>query len=350
MTHSWKAPLLLVFLGTFCADAAPALEKPIVGLIPKASKPITLDGKLDEWDGAFVTPVHVGHPDFANRGGKFHFLWDEHNLYIGLRCLDQHPAHIGVDNQIWNGDAVEFYLDTRRGDKLGAAEFGPGTLHMFWTPFTKTDVKPRMQVRDLPAFKDFKLQGAEVAAVKTPWGYTAEFKLPWANFPEFKPKVGEIIGIDCELCSSDGGQRVDRTFVYSGLAAVGSPAAFGWVQLVDNLDPQALKSMGRALLPLSLTKSANYAWLYGTVCVSPTIEGSLAKLEGRLLDVGGKVRKTSTGSKKTLDGGFTLWTGSWEMFDLPPGVYTLELVATDRTGGAITSRAEKVLHGKPASK
>ena len=165
-----------------------AQEKPVVGLIPKAQKPITMDGKLDDWDGAFVTPVHVGHPDFANRGGQFLYLWDEKNLYIGLRCLDQKPAHVGTDNQIWNGDAVEFYLDTRRGDKLGAAAFGPGTLHMFYTPFTKTDVKPRMQVRDLPAFKDFKLQGAEVAAVKTPWGYTAEFKLPWANFPDFTPE------------------------------------------------------------------------------------------------------------------------------------------------------------------
>src|SRR5262249_36174142 len=156
---------------------------------------------------------------------------------------------------------------------------------------------------------DFQLQGAEVAAVKTPWGYTAEFKLSWKNFPAFAPKAGEIIGIECELCSSDGGPRVDRTFVYSSPAAVGSPSAFGRVQLVDKIDAGALKPFGRVLLPLSLTKSANYAWLYGTVCVSPTIAGSVAKLEGRLVDASGQVRKISTGSKKTLDGRFTLWTG-----------------------------------------
>src|SRR6185503_9353672 len=113
----------------------------------------------------------------------------------------------------------------------------------------------------------------------------------------------------------DGGPRVDRTFVYSGPAAVGSPSAFGRVQLVDKIDASALKPLGRALLPLSLTKSANYAWLYGTVCVSPTIEGSVAKLEGKLLDAGGKVRKSSAGSRKSLDGGFVMWSGSWELFD-----------------------------------
>src|SRR5262249_6915197 len=150
--------------------------------------------------------------------------------------LDQKPAHVGADDQIWNGDAVEFYLDTRRGEKFGAKEFGPGTLHMFWTPFTKTEVKPRMGVRDLPAFKGLKLRGARVAAVKTRWGWTAEFKLPWANFPGFKPKAGEVVGIECELCSSDGGPRVDRTFVYGSPAAVFTPSAFGGVRLVDQTD------------------------------------------------------------------------------------------------------------------
>src|SRR5579864_1066150 len=347
MNNPWKTSLLFVLL---VALPSKADDKPIVGLIPKAQKPIKMDGKLDDWDGAFVTPVHIGHPEFANRGGEFLFLWDNDNLYVGLRCLDQHPAHVGADNQIWNGDAVEFYLDTRRGDKLGSAQFGPGTLHMFYTPFTGTEIKPRLAVRDLPAFKGFKLQGAEVAAEKTSWGWTAEFKLPWANFPDFKARAGEIIGIDCELCSSDGGPRVDRTFVYSGPAAVGSPSAFGRVQLVDKIDDEALKPLGRALLPLALTKSANYEWMFGTVCNSPTIEKSVAKIEGRIVDAVGKVRKTTTGTRKAPDGGFVLWTGSWELFDLPSGVYTLELTALDKAGKVVTSRTEALLHGNPSSK
>jgi hypothetical protein len=32
---------------------------------------------------------------------------------------------------------------------------------------------------------------------------------------------------------------------------------------------------------------------------------------------------------------------------LPPGIYSLEIVATDKAGGVITSRTEKVLHGNP---
>src|ERR1700722_3985614 len=112
MTHPWKIMILLLPLGAITPGAS-AQEKPVVGLIPKGQKPILMDGKLTNWERAFFTPVHVGPPCFATRGGQFLYLWDEKNLYIGLRCLDQKPAHIGTDNQIWNGDAVEFYLDTR---------------------------------------------------------------------------------------------------------------------------------------------------------------------------------------------------------------------------------------------
>jgi hypothetical protein len=336
-------PCLVLLL---LADAGLGQQKPVVGLIPKASKPIKLDGKLDEWEGAFATPVHIGHPDFANRGGLFLFLWDDKALYVGLKCLDQKPAHVAPDSRLYDGDAVEFYLDTRRGKDLGAASFGPGTLHMFWTAFTGKEVRPRLRVRDLPAFKGFTLKGAEVAAAKTAWGWTSEFRLPWANFPGFAPKAGEEIGIDCELCSSDGGPRVDRTFVYSSPASVGSPASFGRVRLVEKVDPAQLKSFSRALLPLAVTQSANYPWLHATACLSPTVEKSVAKVEGTVLDSRGKVRKKTMGSRHTLEGsGFLMWQGSWELFDLPPGEYTVVINALDRAGKVVVARQVKIVHG-----
>jgi hypothetical protein len=339
--------LALSFAAVFAGRAA---GQEVLGLIPRAAKPPRLDGRLTDWEGAFVTPVHVGHPDFANRGGQFLFLWDDYNLYIGLRCLDQKPAHVGRDDQIWNGDAVEFYLDTRRGDRLGQGRFTPGVLHMFWTPFTGTEVKPRLQVRDLPTLPAIKLQGAAVAAVKEPWGYTAEFKLPWAHLPDFKPKAGEVVGIDCELCSSDGGPRVDRTFVYSSPASVGTPAAFGRVRLVDRLDGMDLRPFSRALLPLSLTQSANYAWLYATACVSPTIQGRVTKIEGRVLDGDGKVKKTTPGTRQTLAGsGFVLWSGAWELFDLAPGTYRVEVTAFDKDNRPVVQRVMKLVHGDGAT-
>jgi hypothetical protein len=346
--HRRLLPWLLLALFAPPAPAAGADDRPVVGLVPKAARPITLDGKLDEWDGAFVTPVHVGHPDFANRGAQFLFLWGDDALYVGLRALDRKPAHVRPDAALWDGDAVEFYLDARPPAGLGGKDFGPGTLHMFWTPFTGTEVRPRFRVRDLPAFKDFALKGAAVAGAKTAWGYTAEFKLPWANFPQFTPRAGALLGLDCELCSGDGGPRVDRTFVYSSPAAVSSPAAFGRVRLVEKAAPADLKACARALLPLAVTQSANYDWLYATACLSPTIEKRTARVEGKVLDAAGKVRKTTAGTRKEEAPGFVLWRGAWELFDLPAGTYTLEVAALDKRGEAVVTRRVPVTRGPAA--
>ena len=64
------------------------------------------------------------------------------------------------------------------------------------------------------------------------------------------------------------------------------------------------------------------------------------------MNVGGN----GVGRAALLDGGFVLWTGSWELFDLPPGTYTVELSALDKEGKMVTSRTEKVLHGNPVAK
>ena len=117
-----------------------------------------------------------------------------------------------------------------------------------------------------------------------------------ALFPDFTAKAGEVIGIDCELCSGDGGPRVDRTFVYSSPSSVGTPSTFGRVRLVGKLDPADLKGVGKALLPLSVLRSGNYGWVYGTVLVSPTIAKQVKTVEGKLLDGEGKVKATSAGS------------------------------------------------------
>jgi hypothetical protein len=319
-----------------------AQDPNLVGLIPHAQRPMVIDGRLDEWDGAFVAPVHVGHPDFANRGGQFLFLWDERNLYIGLRALDRIPIHTstGPNEKLYDGDAVEFYLDVRRGAELGAPSYTEGTLHMFWTAFTGADVRPRLQVRDLPGFRNLRLNGVELAAQRTPWGYAAEFRMPWANFPNFAPRVGEFLALDCELCSSDGGSRVDRTFAFSSPASVSSPAAFGRVQLVDRAEGAALRPFGRALLPGAVTKSANYGWVYATIGLSPTLDRDVTRVRGRIEDILGVERKVSSGARLvTPDGQFVLWQGKWEVFDLPPGSYAVVIEALDAGGNVVVSRS-----------
>ena len=109
--------LVLVDTSARAADPVP-LAKGVRGLVTRASAGVNMDGRLDEWAGAFCTPVHYNHGNLANRGAQFFYLWDDQALYIGLRALDQKRANPGKERAVFNGDAVEFYLDTRSGTAL----------------------------------------------------------------------------------------------------------------------------------------------------------------------------------------------------------------------------------------
>ncbi len=277
---------LLIGLFTLAAltrcGTAQAADPPVRGVISRAAAPVKIDGKMDEWAGAFMTPVSTGHPDWRNRAAVWSYLWDDEKLYIGLRCLDEKPFN-RANGPIYDGDGVEFYLDLRAGEDLGKPQWGENTLHMFWTGQSDGEFKPRMAIRPgIAAFQNLKLEGAEVACTPTPDGYELEFALPWKLFPNFKPEAGRVIGIDCELCSSDGGPRRDRNWVYSGVEAVGGPAVFGRVQLVDRWDPATQSTpYAEALAPAYVTRgnAPLYEPSVVTVGVAPSVQKLVSRVE-----------------------------------------------------------------------
>src|SRR3954452_5503152 len=138
-------------------------------------------------------------------------MWDDEALYIGLRCLDLNQANPSALPATYNGDAVEFYLDTRPGDALRGKDWTTGAVHLYFSAFQGGEVKPRWAMRKGIATSDTVLKGVEIAATRDAEHDDVEFKLPWANFPAFTPRVGAVLALDAELCSGDGGPRTDRT-------------------------------------------------------------------------------------------------------------------------------------------
>jgi hypothetical protein len=236
-----------------------------------------MDGKLDEWSGAFATPVNFGHADWENRAAVWRYMWDDQNLYIGLDALDT-VSFNASPGPAFNGDGVEFYLDVRDDKK---PEWAPGTAHLHFTAFSNGEIKPRIQIRGgIAAFKGLTNEGMELVATKTSRGYSLEFRLPWSKFPDFKPGVGKDVGIDCELTSSDGGPRVDRCWVYSGVAAVAGPGAFGHMRLADTWEPADAAAYSDVLFPSFIARSTPLnepATLF--VGIAPPLQGLVRKLE-----------------------------------------------------------------------
>src|SRR2546423_9244469 len=109
----------LAFVAMACSVSAAepsSLAPGVRGLATRAPKGMKIDGDLSEFKGAFCTPIEYFNEKLRDRAAQFLYMWDEEAFYAGLRTLDTKPANPAPDNQLWEGDAVEWNFDTRSVD------------------------------------------------------------------------------------------------------------------------------------------------------------------------------------------------------------------------------------------
>jgi hypothetical protein len=347
------AGLFLVVLGmapTFGEDTPVPLAPGVRGLATRATGKVRIDGELNEWTEAFCTPVHYSHRDLSNRAAQFFYMWDDEAFYIGLRCLDTKQANPGTPASLWNGDSVEFYLDTRPGAALRGKDWTPGAIHFFFTPFQDARLMPRWSMRGGIATSNTAIEGVEIAAVRSEQSYQVEFKLPWANFPSFAPKLGAVLAVDAELCSGDGGVRTDRTFAYGSPLSVQQPASQGKIELVKSFDPEYFAQIGPAAFPMWVETpwvQPERAQVQAVVAIPPAFLEIVGEVEIRLHDTDGKIVKTLPARLETFGPkplGFERAVARWSIDDFAPNAYFATARVLTRTDKTLTTVAPRMVH------
>ncbi len=174
---------------------------------------------------------------------------------------------------------------------------------MYWTAYKNDAVQPRWCLRP-DMLQAIPGTGVEVAARKPGFGAETEFKLPWVNFPDFKPALGEVIALDAELCYSDGKQRVERTFAYGSPLSVTQPASQAKVQLVDKLTLDDWRQCGPVMFPVrcdTAWKQVTKTAVTGHMAIPPNVRDSVSKVVFRLLDTQGEQVADYEGVVQTLE-------------------------------------------------
>ena len=346
------AGLALLVASPIAAPAAdaPPIARGVRGLATRAPGSVAVDGSLTEWAGAFVTPVHYAHANPEDRAAQFLTMWDDRALYIGLRALDRHRANVGAKGSLWNGDAVEFYLDTRPGAALRGKDWSAGAIHLFYTPFEGAEVKPRWEVRGGIATSGVILSGVELAATAHDWGYEVEFAIPWANFPAFAPRLGAVLAVDAELCSGDGGGRMDRTFAYGSPLSVQQPASQGMIELVGSFDPSTLPpAVAASAFPMWVETpwvQPDRAKCRAVVAIAPGSIPGVAAVEIRLRDADGAVVRTLPAPVAGFGPaglGFARAVAEWSIDDFAPGTYFATARITSKSGEAPATVAPRMV-------
>ncbi len=324
------------------------------GLATRAPNNMKIDGDLSEFKNAFCTPVEYFSLDLKtlrNRAAQFFYLWDDEAFYAGLRTLDSSPANHSDDAHLWEGDAVEWYFDTRQDENFRSQSWptnaSPGAVHCYWTGLRGTNLQGRFCLR--PGYLNaIPKIGVEVAARRTARGMEVELKLPWANFPDFKPKPDQVIALDAELCYSDGGPRIFRTFAYGSPLSVQQPASLGKIQLVEKLESSFWKECGPVMMPIR----CDTAWtqnskpqVTGLMVVPPNHSDEIGKVVFRLLGLDEKHLGDFEGEIETFEseGKFQRAVAHWPSDLAAPGSYYLLGIVYDKAGKELTRVAPRMV-------
>jgi len=171
----------------------PPDEQPVIQ-VSKATKTLTVDGKLDEADWNLATPVSDFFRIEPRQGGAIRyetevkFLYDEKYLYIGAFCKDS----VGL-----KGIRVQ---DLRRDFSWGENDiFGvaldPQNLKQYAQAFQTT---PYGNQRDFQNFNGNSFDTGwntlwTVRTQRTANGYTAEFAIPFKTLRYDSPENGETV-------------------------------------------------------------------------------------------------------------------------------------------------------------
>jgi len=316
-----------------------------------------IDGDLAEWNAAFCTPVDYFNADKKNRPAQFFYMWDDDAFYAALRTLDTKAANFAPDNKLWEGDGVEWYFDTR---PERATAWGPGAVHCYWVAHNGTEIKPRFLVRSgyFPEAvrareKDFPNKGIEVGARRTAVGVEMEFKLPWANFPEFKARTGATIRLDAELCSGDGSQepaqlRTSRYFVYGSPLSVGNPGSFATIQLVEKLERAHYATCGTVMFPVRCDVGWNQAGepkVTGELALPSNLPAPPGRVIFRALDLHDKTLGEFPARIETWqrEGNFQTARAEWPAALTPPAMYHLLGIIEDESGHELARVAPRMV-------
>lgn len=342
-------PAVVVCLLTFAiAVSAPAQQPERRAVIPMARNPVVIDGQLDEADyaSAFCSPIEYFHADSKNRPAHFYYLWDDQAFYVGLRTLDEHQ--FSPLKPLWEGDAVEWYIDTRRGSEFLSRKWSHGASHCFFTPMEQAVLKPRFTVR--PGQEGWiPEEGIEVAAQKTETGLEVEFRLPWACFPDFNPEIGEVIGLDAELSYSDGGPRSYRSFVFGNPLSVATPSNLSRVELVDVIRASDWKDCGPVLMPIRVDvpwQQPGEPQVVAKIAIPPTSLVQFGKVEFHVQDLYGRsLGIFEAGPDEELAGSswFRLRTATWPLSLARGGAYYAYAVVFDAAGQELTRVAPRMI-------
>ncbi len=237
-------------------------EKYKIAVFPAAKSDITVDGKLDEqvWNRE---EKPASRPCHANTFGERHtrndlfakyaWAWDNQNLYLSMKVVDDKLVPLVVNDISVKGDYVKVYLDLNPYRmSAGKMRNKPNRFHLPLAVGFTRDGKPQL----VPLKAGVKLSKSEVVFERTENGYDMELRLDRNDIlsslsklsGDLKFKDGYSMDFLIEVGDCDYRQTLELENINaSASAGMNDVYKYGRLDLYDEYRPRTFEELKKAM-------------------------------------------------------------------------------------------------------
>ncbi len=199
-------------------------------------QPMTIDGKLDDWEGynqnpiSFPTFLEENYTNISDCSGTYFLAYDDDKLYIVLRIVDDVLSQPFGGKEMFNGDSISLSIDSDLQGDFFERTHNDDDYQIGITPGDFQSLAPDSYIW-IPV--EGKGDEIKVASALIKGGHIIEVEIPWWNFQNFLPKDGLALGFDLTINDKDSLPERELAVSSSPNFAWDDPTSFGTMVLLD---------------------------------------------------------------------------------------------------------------------
>ncbi|MEW6749573.1 MAG: carbohydrate-binding family 9-like protein [Candidatus Latescibacterota bacterium] len=192
------------------------------GLVARATSPIVVDGRLDEFDWQLAEQINgferiLNDYDRIRHPTRARMLWDDQGFYFAFACQDADiwAIYDGEDEALWEEEVVEVFIDPD-GDARRYLELEVNPLN------TVVDLLIYQVESGFDSSRDWDIAGLQTAvqvvgtvsdSLAADQGWTVEIAIPWSAMADSvggggKPQPGDQWRLNLYRIERRGGRAL----------------------------------------------------------------------------------------------------------------------------------------------
>jgi hypothetical protein len=177
-----------------------------------------IDGNLGDWslDAYSISTVVYGKDRWdgaKDLSGSVMVGWDEKNLYLGARIVDEDYEQNASGEELYLGDSLEVLLDTKLATDFYYNKLSPDDFQLGISPGSPVPGDHPEAYLWFPSSIKGGRSDVRIGAVRTDDGYNVEVAIPWSIF-EMTPQNGGHYGFGFSVSDNDkDGSKLQQSMI-----------------------------------------------------------------------------------------------------------------------------------------